>query len=391
MPHLPTVPVPFLESNRSRRWLAGLPLLVLAMPGWAESWPHPRLNDTGLQHCEVRGVWQASCSETGQDAAHGRDARPRRSDPADGLAGFAWRKVCGNGQFAGHGRCPADPAPGTSAHDWACVKDVRTGLLWERKTRDGGLRDGAQRFTRVGDGRTGDAAALVAAANQEQWCGAQDWRLPTRAELQSMAVYARYQPDAALDPVYFGDVEGASTWASDNYGSPGWGWTVDFRSGAVVIGSQTDTRAVRLVRGGRVPPAGDRYQAQGDAVLDRHTGLLWQRCALGQAWTGTVCTGTATTLGWRDALAQALGTAGSTGLPWRLPNAKELASLIDPREETPATDPGAFPNPGTRHFWTSTAAVGQPDRAWGVDFDYGHVASYAMTQLHGVRLVRTAP
>jgi hypothetical protein len=70
-------------------------------------------------------------------------------------------------------------------------------------------------------------------------------------------------------------------------------------------------------------------------VLDKKTGLIWQRCALGMSWNGSTCSGTATSHTWEDALAQAATAATNTGVAWRVPNAKELLSLYEP-----ACDPG---------------------------------------------------
>lgn len=36
---------------------------------------------------------------------------------------------------------------GTGAKDWACTKDNNTGLIWEVKTNDGGLRDKDWKYT----------------------------------------------------------------------------------------------------------------------------------------------------------------------------------------------------------------------------------------------------
>ena len=60
-------------------------------------------------------------------------------------------------------------------------------------------------------------------------------------------------------------------------------------------------------------------------VKDTQTGLIWQRCSLGQTWTGTSCTGTAAIYNW----ANVLQTAKNMGNDWRVPNIKELDSLVE--------------------------------------------------------------
>lgn len=50
-------------------------------------------------------------------------------------------------------------------------------------------------------------------------------------------------------------------------------------------------------------PSAD-FSDNGDGTVTHHaTGLIWQRCSLGQSWDGTDCTGTATTFTWQQALA----------------------------------------------------------------------------------------
>ena len=71
--------------------------------------------------------------------------------------------------------------------------------------------------------------------------------------------------------------------------------------------------------------------ANQETVLDTQTNLTWLRCSIGQTSVGDSCTGTATSLTWQGAL-QAAEQANSVNLAgyndWRVPNIKELASLV---------------------------------------------------------------
>ena len=76
------------------------------------------------------------------------------------------------------------------------------------------------------------------------------------------------------------------------------------------------------------PPANvapnERYRFLGKdqgIVEDTRTKLEWQRCSLGQTWTGATCAGEATKYKWNEA--QRIAPAG-----WRLPTKDELASLV---------------------------------------------------------------
>jgi hypothetical protein len=99
----------------------------------------------------------------------------------------------------------------------------------------------------------------------------------------------------------------------------------------------------------------------GSTITDNTTGLTWQRCALGQAWTGSSCGGTATTAAWAAAVSGA--PAG-----WRLPNVKELESMVERRCAAPAADGAAFPAAPSVNFWSSTLG-------WAVNFNDGSVLS----------------
>ena len=90
-------------------------------------------------------------------------------------------------------------------------------------------------------------------------------------------------------------------------------------------------------------------------VKDKQTGLIWQRCSLGQAWSGSSCTGNAATYNW----ANALQTAKNMGGGWRVPNIKELDSLIELACYNPSINDTYFPNTITTDddggvYWSST-------------------------------------
>ncbi|NDY90071.1 Lcl C-terminal domain-containing protein [Ideonella livida] len=122
----------------------------------------------------------------------------------------------------------------------------------------------------------------------------------------------------------------------------------------------------------------------GTEIADSLTRLAWRRCAEGQQWDGGTCTGTAAKFNHEQALAHA-GT--QTG--WRLPNVKELASLVDHNRSVPAINTAIFPATPSLWFWSSSPRVGYPDAVWGVNFSDGIVFEVGRDYSSGhVRLVR---
>lgn len=131
-----------------------------------------------------------------------------------------------------------------------------------------------------------------------------------------------------------------------------------------------------------------RFTANGDGtVTDRATGLIWKQCAEGLS--GTDClTGGATTFTWQQALQHAEAAVFAGSSLWRLPNKKELASLVEQRCVAPAINARLFPNTPSNWFWLSSPYADNSDYAWGVDFHNGDVNGSYKDYAKYVRLVR---
>ena len=134
-----------------------------------------------------------------------------------------------------------------------------------------------------------------------------------------------------------------------------------------------------------------RYQQAGATVLDKTTGLMWLRCPLGMSWNGTICTVTGTedtTYNSEQAKQQADTSTAAGYSDWRLPNVKELFSLVEPACIFPAINLQVFPNTQAEWFWSSSPYVGDSNYAWFVNFDYGLVFGLSLRNSYAVRLVR---
>jgi len=137
-----------------------------------------------------------------------------------------------------------------------------------------------------------------------------------------------------------------------------------------------------------------RYiMATNGTVFDKKTGLIWMRCALGQTWNTSTCFGTPKTYTWQNALKAAESVSFAGQSDWRLPNQKELQSLVENSCYLPAINLKAFPNATNNTLWSATPRsanlLASGDKAWGIRFEYGgfSVETYKNSNF-AIRLVR---
>lgn len=152
------------------------------------------------------------------------------------------------------------PDDGTS---WACLKDKSSGLVWEIKTDDGGLRDKDNTFSwynpdnKTNSGHAGaqnggsctggiacDTYSYVQAVNSlnPPLCGSGEWRLPTGEELNALR-----DIDGALLP----DAQSRFFWsASSSEVNPVLASGLDFGAKLNFWAQKNTPRYVRLVKGG---------------------------------------------------------------------------------------------------------------------------------------------
>ena len=123
-------------------------------------------------------------------------------------------------------------------------------------------------------------------------------------------------------------------------------------------------------------------------VIDSRTGLMWDRCALGQS--GPACaTGSASAINWQSALdaTAALGTYKGYN-DWRLPNYKELHSLIEECRVVASINEFAFPNTPALNFWSGSPSVSDVQSSWFISFNDGSSYFANRSNVGRVRLVR---
>ncbi|MCC5865372.1 MAG: DUF1566 domain-containing protein [Wenzhouxiangella sp.] len=128
------------------------------------------------------------------------------------------------------------------------VTATSTGLMWDRCPwgREGSnCTDGD---AAIHNWATALGIALV--ANDTNHLGYDDWRLPSRSELESLINLARNNP--AISPLAFPNTPGADFWSSTvRTANPIQSWTVNFLGGATNFSLRSDELHLRLVRGGQ--------------------------------------------------------------------------------------------------------------------------------------------
>lgn len=128
-----------------------------------------------------------------------------------------------------------------------------------------------------------------------------------------------------------------------------------------------------------------------DTVLHSLTGLVWDRCSLGQAWNTGSCTGSATTHNWQNALKEVKIRNDANHLghsDWRLPNRDELHSIAEDCGTDPSINQAVFPNTSMLAYWSSSSSAFGPNAGWFVHFGYSGTTTISKTNSYNVRLVR---
>lgn len=289
------------------------------------TWPMP---DSNIDFCTDGGRIVDACPGPegplwGQDAhydVHAPDYEPDDHTVFDRVTGLRWQR--------------ATPA---ETYDW-----------WEARTYCRGLELG----------------------------GHTEWRLPSRVELVSLLDFGGLDP--TIDPDAFPDALSDFYWSASPVPFLNMAYGVRFELGFIYDHDPHSTGRVRCVLGDYVRPQ-PRFELEPETVLDRGTGLVWQRRHVPDA------------LDWAGALAacEELELAGHTD--WRLPTLKEQQTIVDERRLQPCIDVVAFPDTPSEWFWSSTPITVPPNEGWSTSYTDGYASIHAFTELHLVRCVRLGP
>ena len=215
------------------------------------------------------------------------------------------------------------------------VTDNVTGFVWQKQD------DGVSK-TWADAGTYCDASTLG---------GYSDWRLPSLIELISIIDNGVHSP--SINKTFFPGTISSGYWSSTTYQSIAW---------SVIFGSGYPSDAytyfsgyyVRCVRGGQTTPS--LTDNGNGTVTDSGTLLTWQQ-------------GENPAMTWEAALSncEGLSLAGSTD--WRLPNQKELLSLV----YNPSINMTFFPGSSGSNYWSSTTVASSTSFAWRMGYPYDNI------------------
>lgn len=133
-------------------------------------------------------------------------------------------------------------------------------------------------------------------------------------------------------------------------------------------------------------PAGTQmsYTDNGDGTItDNLTGLMWLK--------DTNNYNSGNTQNWTSALSGCESFTYATHTDWRLPNMKELFSIIKFEGAAPFINTTYFLNTVSGYYWTSTTYVPSDGNAVIVNFSNGDVSNDSKTTVYYVRPVRGGP
>lgn len=239
------------------------------------------------------------------------------------------------------------------------IRDNVTNLIWQKQ--------GQGLFTSWDDANTYCSDLSLAGLT---------WRLPTVFELFAIADYSDSY-SANINTDYFPDTQLAFYWSATvpSY-NPNLAWELLYNGGLSSKNDKSYGGFTRCVHG----PLNRSIFVDGanGTVTDLGRRLVWQKNDDGSLRD------------WEGALAYCEGLSLGGQLDWRLPNVKELNSLVDFNRENPAIDASIFTNTQQAYYWTSTTSgIYATQYAYLVAFGGGTTSrTYSKASLHYVRCVR---
>ncbi|MBI4605561.1 MAG: DUF1566 domain-containing protein [Planctomycetes bacterium] len=180
----------------------------------------------------------------------------------------------------------------------------------------------------------------------------------------------------------------APTCPAQASGLPDTGQTTCYDASGRVVDCASDTCAGQDGAYVTGCPSEGRFVDNGDGtVTDTCTGLMWQKDTADTNGDGQV-TFNDDGVTWCAALAYCENLSFAGHDDWRLPNVRELQSIVDYGRVDPAIDPvfAAIP----LSHWSSTSDAVHTDNALRVSFSFGFVNEHDKAEVFYIRAVRNA-
>jgi len=139
-------------------------------------------------------------------------------------------------------------------------------------------------------------------------------------------------------------------------------------------------RAILLILIGLSSLSFAEFSKQNGVVSDSTTNLEWQDDYSDNG--GDIKNTT-----WKDSIdyCESLSLDGGG---WRLPNVRELESIVDDTKTNPSIN-SVFELISSNIYWSASTYANDSDTAWVVMFYYGRVNPYKKTYSYDVRCIRT--
>lgn len=274
--------------------------------------------------------------------------------------------------------------PGRFKTDKNTVSDLRTGLMWSRNAA-------IEEFPMTWK----EAFDFTGSLNSRRFAGHADWRLPNRRELFSLVSHSRINPALPADHPFENVFPGYHWTASTCARLPEQAWYIHMGGAKVYRGMKYASYMVWPVRTqssagsgifqtgqkkcfdekGRqqdckktlqaesihagVPWPDPRFDEHGNTVTDKMTGLTWMSSADGYG----------AAIDWHQAfeIIDRINSHAAEGFTdWRVPKIRELETLVDLGEHSPALPVDSMFKNIRDFYWSATTSTYEPRYAWAL-------------------------